>query len=134
MYRKRKKFTANVMRFTAIGPPCRYVALAIGPFDVPDEFWGKAMRKSITLNWIEQAEAARVLIEASFDQAPPTPTSWCAMAADALTDCRDRLRGCCSRLAPQQCVELPLWQMQPARVRPLQRRQTPDRRDYANDW
>jgi hypothetical protein len=73
------------------------------------------MRKSVTLSWIEQAEAARVLNSARFERAPAQV--WCERAAEALTDWRERLR---HWAAPQQSFGWPAGQLQPARVRRAQ--------------
>jgi hypothetical protein len=87
------------------------------------------MRKSVTLSWIEQAEAARVLSSARFERAPAEV--WCDRAGDALADWSDRLR---HWLTPRQSLGGPAWQLQPVRVRHCRRGSRYDNKDYACRW
>ena len=79
------------------------------------------MRKSTTLDWIEQAEATRVLTDAAFEEA--SPPTWRDIAAAALA----ALRGWLSAL-PSPGVPA----AQPARVRAG--RPACDDHDYGCDW
>jgi hypothetical protein len=75
------------------------------------------MRTSVTLRWIEQAEAAQVLTAACFETT--AALSWRRRAADALADWRDRVTAC---VAPPHTGGWPAWQLQPVRVRTAQPR------------
>lgn len=75
------------------------------------------MRKSVTLRWIEQAEAAQVLAGARFERAPARV--WGRRTAAALALWRERLA---EWLAPQPALGC---QLQPVRVR-----RSPSRRPY----
>jgi hypothetical protein len=70
------------------------------------------MRKSRTLDWIEQAEAMRVLTDAAFEEA--SQPSWLATANEALAGLCTRLRGWLLPLPP---FGSPASQLQVVRVR-----------------
>jgi hypothetical protein len=87
------------------------------------------MRKSTTLSWIEQAEAARVLIAAACEEAAEPPRR--RIAADALAKWCDCLRFC---LTPPQSSGCPAFQLQPVRVRAAPRRPVDEDRNYGCHW
>jgi len=83
------------------------------------------MRKSTTLDWIEQAEATRVLTDAAFEEA--SPPAWRDTAAAALATIGAHLRGW---LSPLPSPGVPA--AQPARVRAARR--ACDDHDYGRSW
>jgi hypothetical protein len=87
------------------------------------------MRKSTTLSWIEQAEAARVLSAAAFEDAAE-PSSRKA-AGNALTEWCGRV---CSRLTPAQSFGWPAVQLQPVPVRGSRSRPASDDQNFGCYW
>ena len=87
------------------------------------------MRKSTTLDWIEQAEAARVLSDATFAEEPGTAS--CRAAIAALTAWRARV---CSWLMPAQPGGSQMEQAQPLPLRTTHPQPANDDHHFGCDW
>jgi hypothetical protein len=95
------------------------------------------MRKSTALSWIEHAEAARVLIDVDFEQAPkpverrPPVAAWATAAIEALAGWCAGLGDWLTRPHSDGWAAL---QLQPIRIRSAHRRPVSDDQNFGCHW